>query len=151
MAKKRTCTICGKQYEYCGHCPNKNTIEPWRNLYCSENCRDAFVLFGDYKTNKKDAVEVKNILSLWGISPEKVREIHKPIVSEIFDKGTVATKVEIPTKEEKSEEIITTVELDESTSIEDDNASKKNDDVPFYKKNRKKKVQEKKEQIVNED
>jgi len=133
MAKKRICTICGKEYEYCGHCPNKNLIEPWRNLYCSENCRKAFQLFGDYKTKKKSAAEIRDTLSLWGLTPEKVREIHKPIVGEIFKEGAPTPIVEEQTKEigfEKSDE-------------------EKSKDRPSFKKKRK--FEEKKNDIVNED
>lgn len=95
MAKKRICKVCGKEYEYCGHCPNKNVIEPWRNLYCSETCRDAYSLFDDYVSKKKSAVEVKNKLQVWGLTPSKVREVHKSVVSEIFKNGTPPQKVEV--------------------------------------------------------
>ena len=59
MAKLRTCKICGKQYEYCGHCPSKNLIEPWRNLYCSENCRETFQIMGQYSAGKIKATEAR--------------------------------------------------------------------------------------------
>lgn len=84
MAKLRTCKICGKQYEYCNHCPSKNVIEPWRNLYCSENCRDSFIVMGDYAVGKIDAVTAKTKLEGYGITATKVREIHKGVVADIF-------------------------------------------------------------------
>ena len=92
MAKLRTCKICGKQYEYCGHCPSKNTIEPWRNLYCSENCRDAFQVMGQYSTGKMKAAEARGKLESFGLNTGKVREIHKAVVADIFR----ASKSETP-------------------------------------------------------
>ena len=93
MAKSmRTCKICGKQYEYCGHCPGKNTIEPWRNLYCSENCREVFSTFDKYASKKITATEAKDKLKILGFNPTKVREIHKAIISEIFENGKEETK-----------------------------------------------------------
>lgn len=106
MAKKRTCTICGKEYEYCGHCPNKNVIEPWRNLYCSENCRDAFAIMGQYKVKKMDADEAKSKLEGFGLSPEKVRKIHKPIVVDIFKSAKKPDpELEIKTEESQVQKI----------------------------------------------
>lgn len=134
MAKKRICSICGKEYEYCGHCPNKNAIEHWRNLYCSENCREAFQLFGDYKIKKKTATEVKEILSGWGLTPQTVREIHKPIVNKIFEEGTVVIKADEP------------VQITEATNESQENQKK---EESLFRKNKKKKSQE--DKIVNED
>ncbi len=85
MAKNmRTCKICGKEYEYCGHCPSKNTIEPWRNLYCSKECREVFNIFDKYASKKISAEKAKENLERLGFNPSKVRNIHKPIINEIF-------------------------------------------------------------------
>lgn len=113
MAKKRICKICGKEYEYCGHCPNKNKIEPWRNLYCSENCHKAFDLFDKYASKKIDASKARFELEEMEFSPSKVREVHKAVISEIFKNGAkviAVSTVETPiTEEDKIIEAITPV------------------------------------------
>ncbi len=107
MAKKmRVCKICGKEYEYCGHCPNKNTIEPWRNLYCSENCREAFGLFEAFVTKKQSAVDVKEKLEAMGFTPAKVREVHKPVMNEIFKSGKVIAVSTVESAPSETDKII---------------------------------------------
>ena len=93
-AKKRTCVICGTQYEYCGHCPNKNLIEPWRNLYCSENCQKAFIILSDYKHGRIDAKEAMDKMVSWGLTPDKIKDIHKSLVTDMFDKANKNVKAE---------------------------------------------------------
>lgn len=92
MAKLRTCKICGKQYEYCGHCPSKNLIEPWRNLYCSEECRNAFGIMSKYAAGKIGAVEARGKLESFGLSPTKVRDVHKATMVDIFRTPTVVVE-----------------------------------------------------------
>lgn len=130
MAKLRTCKICGKQYEYCGHCPNKNVIEPWRNLYCSENCRDSYTVMSDYVSKKKDAMEAKIILQGFGITPNKVRDVHKEVITKIYNEAA-RTFIEPPK------------EVKESSAIEE----KKEE--PFYVRRNKNK--KKANDIVNRD
>lgn len=115
MAKKmRICKICGKEYEYCGHCPGKNPIEPWRNLYCSENCHKAFDLFDKYISKKITSTEAKSALEEMGFVPAKVREIHKSVISEIFKNGAKVVAVStvensVPSEVDKVIDAITPV------------------------------------------
>ncbi len=48
MAKKITCTVCGKKYEYCHSCGNYDPYEAWRYAYCSENCRAFYNITNEY-------------------------------------------------------------------------------------------------------
>lgn len=132
MAKLKTCKVCGKQYEYCNHCPSRNLIESWRNLYCSENCSDSFRVMGQYSAGKISATEAREKLESFGITPAKVREVHKAIVSEIFKEGKVY-------EEQKLEE----VSVEEPVPTEE-----KRIEEPFYKRNKNKK---KNNSIVNEN
>ena len=133
MAKLRTCKICGKQYEYCGHCPSKNLIEPWRNLYCSENCRDSFEVMGQYSVGKMSATEAREKLESFGITSAKVREVHKATISKIFKEGKVY-------EEPKFEEVPV---VEETVPTEE-----KRIEEPFYKRNKNKR---KNNSIVNEN
>lgn len=58
MSKIKTCIVCGKKYEYCGHCDRSSVYQSWRSNYCSENCREVFKVCSDYVgnvINQKDA------------------------------------------------------------------------------------------------
>ena len=57
------CIICGKKYEYCGHCAKENTRNMWRNLYCSENCRNIYDICGKCVAKTIKADEAYNRLS----------------------------------------------------------------------------------------
>lgn len=127
--KKRSCLICGTQYEYCGHCPNKNLIEPWRNLYCSENCQKAFYILSDYKHNRIEAKEAMEKMKSWGLTPSKVKDIHKSLVIDMFDK---AKKI----IEEKDETPILMAEIKEEVEVEEI----KNDEHKKKKKNKEEKI-----------
>ena len=49
----KTCILCGKQYKYCEGCPGKyNVLETWRNIFCSENCREVYHVFDLLKAGK---------------------------------------------------------------------------------------------------
>lgn len=152
MAKLRTCKICGKQYEYCGHCPSKNDIEPWRNLYCSENCRDSFEVMGNYSAGKINAADARTKLEGFGINVAKVRDIHKAVVMDIFRASVVVeqfVKAEELISESESilEPIVTTTEG--SGEIQADGTGfKQTEDRPVFQKAFKKKQ---KKNIVNED
>ncbi len=114
MAKKnRTCVICGTQYEYCGHCPNKNLIEPWRNLYCSEKCQKAFNILSDYKHNRIDAKEAKIKMDSWGLTPDKVKELHRNLISRMFDEAKKELEIAEKDFELKSDTNVEETQIDE--------------------------------------
>jgi len=134
MAKLRTCKICNKQYEYCGHCPSKNLIEPWRNLYCSEECRDAFEIMGKYVSGKITAIEARKKLDDYGLSPNKVRDIHKAVVANIFRESE--PKIEPQTEVEISSTLeVPSVDEPQSISLGNQKAFKKKIRKPFENKN----------------
>jgi hypothetical protein len=56
---KKKCIVCGKEYEYCGHCDKNPKINRWKNQYCSENCRDIFKTVTDYVGNLIDVKTAK--------------------------------------------------------------------------------------------
>ena len=147
MAKLRTCKICGKQYEYCGHCPSKNLIEPWRNLYCSEKCRDAFGVMGDYVAGKMTAVVAREKLESFDIKPGIVREVHKGVVADIFRAGKPSVKVE-PTMNidiPMLQHLDVTEEKESSSTVLQESVVK---EKPFKKK---KNFEKRENIIVNED
>lgn len=129
MAKLRTCKICGKQYEYCSHCPSKNLIQPWRTLYCSEECRDSFEVMGKYSVGKMPATEAREKLEGFGITPNKVRDVHKGVVADIFRAG---------------KKVFEAPKMEETLAISTDD----NKDKSFKKKRN---FEKRQNNIVNED
>ena len=46
----KVCILCGKAYKYCEACPSKyNVTETWRNIFCSENCREIYGVYDSIK------------------------------------------------------------------------------------------------------
>ena len=65
----RTCVICGTNYKYCGSCPSKyNPQETWRNIFCSENCRELYHIYDDIKSGKKTEKEASKLLKKLDLS-----------------------------------------------------------------------------------
>lgn len=62
MSKIKTCIVCGKKYEYCGHCDKGGQETRWKVNYCSENCRDIFDIISKYANNHISIDEAKEKL-----------------------------------------------------------------------------------------
>lgn len=49
----KVCILCGKAYKYCEACPSKyNVTETWRNIFCSENCREVYRVYDSIKAGQ---------------------------------------------------------------------------------------------------
>lgn len=66
----RTCAACLKKYQYCAHCGEYNPREPWRYLFCSEECREIFHACSDYNQGNLSAKDAKEILKRHDIPPD---------------------------------------------------------------------------------
>lgn len=62
MSKIKTCIVCGKKYEYCGHCDKGGQENRWKSNYCSENCRDIFDIVSKYVNHHIQIEEAKQEL-----------------------------------------------------------------------------------------
>lgn len=51
------CIVDQKIYKYCPNCDKRR--EPWRALYCSENCKDIYAVIEDYAFGRLDAYSAK--------------------------------------------------------------------------------------------
>ena len=55
----RQCVMCSKKYEHCSHCGSAPQL--WKNIFCSENCRDIYNVLNKYDgklITKKDGIEM---------------------------------------------------------------------------------------------
>ena len=137
---RRTCTVCGKEYEFCPDCREYALQPSWKNIYHDENCREiAHILTAVGRTitveeakekiakcdltNKDNFNEVwrKPLFDLLGIN-EKIEEskVEEPKVEEKIE------KVEEIKIEEKTEEDVKTEETKNDYVSEISNFKKKN-------------------------
>ena len=67
MAHERICVVCGKHYEYCKNCSQYAHLPTWMYAYCSEPCKETYLIINkyDYKhisaTDALDALEEYNV------------------------------------------------------------------------------------------
>lgn len=132
MAKvKRRCIMCAKEYEYCNSCGAAPKL--WKNIFCSENCRDIYDVLNKYDgklITKEDGIERLKAFDL-SVVP-KFNDRFKALANEL----TPAPKKEVVKKQTK--------ETDE-TSVQE----KAVKSTPKKKTTRKpsRKIEEKKEVI----
>lgn len=96
MAKiKRKCVMCAKEYEYCSNCGSSQ--KAWKNIFCSENCRDIYGVLNKYDgklITKQDGVEQLKKFDLSVVS--KFNDRFKKLAEEL-------TPVKEPAKKQKKE------------------------------------------------
>lgn len=99
MSNMKTCVCCKKTYEYCGHCNKNAKRDSWKNLFCSENCRDIFKTIQDYVNGHLGVSEAKEKLSDLNTTINTTEQINKYIVEIMAYKPPRPKKI---TSEEKS-------------------------------------------------
>jgi len=105
MAKvKRRCIMCAKEYEYCNSCGAAPKL--WKNIFCSENCRDIYDVLNKYDgklITKEDGTERLKAFDLSVVS--KFNDRFRKLAEELTPKKE-------PAKKQKKE-------TDESSKLED--------------------------------
>ncbi len=145
---RRTCTVCGKEYEFCPDCREYALQPSWKNIYHDENCREiAHILTAVGRTitaeeakekiAKCDLTNKDNFNEVWRKPLFELLEINEkieePKVEEKIEEPKVGLKVEEIKIEEKAAEPKEDIKTEET----------KNDYVSeisnFKKKNKKRK------------
>lgn len=85
MSKKKVCTVCGKEIEFCGHCKRLSFDELWRNIYCSEDCRDIFKTCSDYVGKLISIEDAQQILIKSNVKEKNIQMSVKNAVDEIIN------------------------------------------------------------------
>ena len=117
MSKIKTCIVCGKKYEYCGHCDKGGQENRWKTNYCSENCRDIFNVISRYVNNHISKEDARNELI------DKDLNINaKDGIAKYFEEIMICKQPEI---EEPIEEISNETEDEITPQIEIESKSKR--------------------------
>lgn len=104
MAKvKRHCVMCAKEYEYCNSCGAAPQL--WKNIFCSENCRDIYDVLNKYDgklITKEDGIERLKAFDLSVVS--KFNDRFKTLANELTPKKEVVKKQTKESDETSTEE-----------------------------------------------
>lgn len=105
MKGKRTCIVCGKQYEYCMGCRRPNQPS-WLNIYHDKNCKDIWdAITTDY--DQRGAVHAANKLSDLDLSDmDNFRVDVKEKIEKIFSEAFGDDVNHIEPEEEANEEVV---------------------------------------------
>ena len=79
MSDIKKCVCCEGKYKYCSHCNKNVKQESWKNLFCSENCRDVFKTLQDYVNGYLNIAEAKEKLCGLDLNINTTKQINKHI------------------------------------------------------------------------
>ena len=89
---ERKCILCNKDYKYCGNCGNnENADETWRNIFCSENCKNIYNILSMQGNGHIDDKKAKGMLSELDLSrleefradfKKQIESINKAVIAE---------------------------------------------------------------------
>lgn len=132
MKEDKTCVICGKAYKYCQSCPYKyNTTETWRNIFCSENCRELYHVYDQLKVGQitdKNAAKSLKKLDISYLS--KLNEPMKSVLAlAIHDVEKKSEPYEVPEEKEADNNIDTDIPVESNRKIRSKRRNKKNNEV----------------------
>lgn len=65
--KKRTCFVCGKNYEYCPNCIGFLGLPAWMNMYHSIDCKKLFEICTQFNMKLISQEEAQKLLAEYKI------------------------------------------------------------------------------------
>ena len=111
MAVKRTCFMCGTEYEWCNTCHDFDATETWKYLYHDKECLDISKIWYAYRGNEISKEEARkrmdkypNMIALILENDSNPANEIKEIYNVPKQKLTEETDVENVTDEEQSVE-----------------------------------------------
>lgn len=112
----RSCSICGKIYEYCPNCDRYKHMERWHDAYCSENCKDLYSVTAGYINGWLDKeIESARLAELDLSYADKLPQWMKDVITQLqdinaTDEKPVSQVLAEDTKEGKDEQTDEAVE-----------------------------------------
>lgn len=118
---ERICITCGKKYVYCPNCQKGDPSETWRNIYCSDECRDIYKICNSFAFGHINIETAKKQLDKYGITDRSIyNEDVRKSLSAIY-----AAKTEAPKTETKDAEV--SKKEEETTNRTNKRKERKND------------------------
>lgn len=102
---ERICITCGKKYVYCPNCQKGDPSETWRNIYCSDECRDIYKICNSFAFGHINVETAKKQLDKYGITDRsKYNEDVRKSLSAIYAEApkTETKDAEVSKKEEET-------------------------------------------------
>ena len=106
MSKKRRCIVCDTSYEFCMRCNRVPSDEYWRNIYCSQDCREIFKTCSRFEGGAITADEAYEKLIQYNVEGKDIQMSVKNSVERIKKgaskketKPEVTREIEQPTEE----------------------------------------------------
>ena len=78
MAHERICVVCGAQHRYCKNCAEFDHLPTWHYAYCSEPCKETYMILNKYDYKHISAEEAKAELDALGVkikNPEMLKSV----------------------------------------------------------------------------
>ncbi len=97
----KTCIVCRTRYKYCNACRQYNPNETWRNLYCSDNCRQLYHIYDAIRAKKLSDEEAGEKIAKY--DTDNLASFNEPIKSVLMVAKNSAKKKDKPVIEEKQE------------------------------------------------
>lgn len=85
----RTCACCGSQYTYCNTCTAHQSEPAWKSTWCSENCKDIFMIVTDFLAKEISKAEAKQMLDRCDLTDKsKFDKNIVDVISQIYSTKT---------------------------------------------------------------
>jgi hypothetical protein len=82
--KKRICSVCRNEYDYCPKCKKDENKPYWYFTFCSEDCKDIYSVLSEYKNKNISFEEAHEFLKDLDLSRfENFGESYKCDINEI--------------------------------------------------------------------
>ena len=102
---KRKCVCCGKEYDFCPHCAEYDSLPRWMGMYHNENCKRIFETTNRYLLKTITAEEAKIQYSECDLSYKN--KLKKTIVDSINEVNRLTKK-----KHKKEKNIVKEVNVE---------------------------------------
>ena len=122
MSVKRTCFMCGTEYEWCNTCHDFDATETWKYLYHDRNCLEVSKIWYSYRGGEISKDEAKKRMDKY---PETIAAILEyTSIPAVEIKEIYNVPEQEPIKETEQETVITEKQPVEEKSVEEkDNAN----------------------------
>lgn len=99
----RECIVCKKLYHYCSRgCNNSNVNEQWRNIYCSQTCREIFHICTTKSLSNEEAYIRLNKLTL----PSRFSDGIQKEIDRIQSYEPIKKVQDVPKKKNRKKKIV---------------------------------------------